>query len=315
MRRQLAALLALALAGGSIYSTAPAAPARAIEEAAVGRWDITIQTPAGAVPSWLEIRRSGSRTFVGQFVGVSGSARPISRIEVNGGELHFAIPAQWEKGTEDLSFQGRVQGDKMSGSITFPDRKRHDLTATRAPSLHRSTTPRWTEPIHLLNKSDLTGWRTLEGQSRWQVADGVLRNTAGGANLVTERKFTDFKLHVELRFPEGSNSGVYLRGRYEVQIADHLGEPASDGLGAVYGFIAPSEDAGKGPNEWQSLDITLLGRRITVVLNDKTVICDQDIPGITGGALDSDEGAPGPLLLQGDHGPVEFRNIILTPAR
>ena len=101
-------------------------PGTAAEEAAIGRWDITIQTPAGAVPSWLEIRRSGSRTLVGQFVGVVGSARPISRIEVNGGELHFAIPAQWEKGPGDLSFQGRVQGDKMSGSITFPDRKRHD---------------------------------------------------------------------------------------------------------------------------------------------------------------------------------------------
>jgi hypothetical protein len=288
MRRQMAALLAFGLACGPLHSATRAPPEQITEEAAIGRWDITIQTPTGPVPSWLEIRRSGSRTFVGQFVGVSGSARPISRIEVNGGELRFAIPAQWEKGTEDLSFQGRVQGDKMSGSITFPDRKRHDWTAIRAPSLHRSTTPRWAEPIHLLNKTDLTGWRTLEGQSRW---------------------------HVELRFPEGSNSGVYLRGRYEVQIADQLGEPASDGLGAVYGFIAPNEDAGKGPNEWQSLDITLVGRRITVVLNDKTVICDQDIPGITGGALDSDEGAPGPLLLQGDHGPVEFRNIILTPAR
>ena len=84
--------------------------------------------------------------------------------------------------------------------------------------------------------------------------------------------------------------------------------------GAVYGFIAPSEDAGKSENEWQSLDITLVGRRITVVVNGKTVICDQKIYGITGGALDSDEAAPGPMLLQGDHGPVEFRNLILTPA-
>ena len=144
--------------------------------------------------------------------------------------------------------------------------------------------------------------------------NSLAEEVGGGANLVTERKFTDFKLHVELRLPAGSNSGVYLRGRYEVQIADPSGEPASDGLGAVYGFIAPSEDAGKSENEWQSLDITLVGRRITVVVNGKTVICDQEIPGITGGALDSDEAAPGPLLLQGDHGPVEFRNLILTPA-
>jgi Domain of Unknown Function (DUF1080) len=304
--------LILCLGGGTLEGATPDRPA---DEAAIGRWDITLQTPTGPAPSWLEIRRSGSRTLVGRFVGVSGSARPISRIEMDDGELRFSIPPQWETGTDDLSFQGRVQGDTMTGSMTFPDRQRHDWTANRAPSLQRPATPTWARPIHLFNNTDLTGWRALEGQSRWQVANGVLRNTAGGANLVTERRFTDFKLHVELRFPEGSNSGVYLRGRYEVQIADALGEPASDRLGAVYGFIAPGEDAGKGPNEWQSLDITLLGRRVTVVLNGRTVICDQDIPGITGGALDSDEGAPGPLLLQGDHGAVEFRNIVLTPAR
>ena len=319
MRRKSAALLALALAlsGGPLDSVTPASAAPTAEQAAIGRWDITLQTPAGAVPSWLEIRRSGSRTLVGQFVGVVGSARPISRVEMKDGELRFAIPAQWEKGPEDLSFQARVQGDRMTGSVTFPDRKRHELTAVRAPSLRNpsNATVQWGDPLHLLNGKDLTGWRAL-GESHWEVADGVLRNTAGGgANLATERKFADFKLHAELRLPASSNSGVYLRGRYEVQIADTLGEPASDGLGAVYGFIAPSEDAGKGPNEWQSLDITLVGRRITVVVNGKTVICDQEIPGITGGALDSDEAAPGPLLLQGDHGPVEFRNLILTPAR
>ena len=108
---------------------------------------------------------------------------------------------------------------------------------------------------------------------------------------------------------------MYLRGRYEVQIADTSGEPASDTLGAVYGFLAPSEQAGKGPDDWQSLDITLVGRRITVAVNGRTVVCDREIPGITGGALDSDEGAPGPLLLQGDHGAVEFRNLTLVPAR
>lgn len=91
-------------------------------------------------------------------------------------------------------------------------------------------------------------------------------------------------------------------------------EYSDDGLDAVYGFIAPSEDAGKGPNEWQSLDITLVERRITVMINDKTVICDQEIPGITGGVLDSDEGAPG-LLLQGDHGAVEFCSLTLTPVQ
>jgi hypothetical protein len=109
---------------------------------------------------------------------------------------------------------------------------------------------------------------------------------------------------------------VYLRGRYEVQIQDDFGhEPASDRFSGIYGFIEASEIAARRPGEWQTYDITLVGRRVTVVANGRRVICERDIPGITGGALDSDEGAPGPILLQGDHGPVEFRNIILTPAR
>ncbi len=315
MHRPSAAFLVLVL-GLSCLPVRGATPAQT-KDAPVGRWDITLQTPNGAAPSWLEIRRSGFNALVGQFVGIVGSARPISQIELKEGELSFAIPAQWEGGTGLLSFQARVQGDGMSGSLTFPDSKRHPLTAVRAPSLRKPehANIQWGEPIHLFNGKDLTGWHA-QGESHWQAIDGVLRNTKGaGANLVSERKFSDFKLHVELRLPAGSNSGVYLRGRYEVQVADYLGEPAIDGLGAVYGFIAPSEDAGKGADQWQTLDITLVGRRITVVVNDKTVISDQEIPGITGGALDSNEGEPGPLLLQGDHGVVEFRNLILTPAQ
>jgi hypothetical protein len=149
------------------------------------------------------------------------------------------------------------------------------------------------------------------------VVDGILTNAGGGANLVTTRRFDDFKLRVEFRYPKGSNSGIYLRGRYEVQIEDsqERAEPTSHHVGGVYGFLAPTENAARAPGEWQTYDITLVGRRVTVVLNGRTVIANQVIPGITGGALDSDEGAPGPIYLQGDHGPVEFRRIVLTPAR
>lgn len=314
MYRYLAALLAFGLACGSAAHAARVAADEAIGETFAGRWDIDIHTPDGDLPSWLEVRRSGSRTLVGQFVGVVGSARPISHMEVEGDALRFSLPPQWEGGTGELSLEGRVQGDGLAGVMTFPDGTRFEWSARRAPSLQRSAMPKWGEPIRLFNGSDLNGWRA-SGESRWKVEDGVLRNTAAGANLVTDRKFTDFKLHVELRLPKGSNSGVYLRGRHEVQIVDRFGEPASDALGAVYGFLAPSEDAAKGADEWQSLDITLIGRRITVVVNGKTIICDREIPGITGGALDSNEDAPGPMMLQGDHGPVEFRNIMLTPAR
>ncbi len=315
MHRHLAALLALGLACVACLAGGDARATQAGGDAFVGRWDIAIHTPDGDLPSWLEVRRSGSRTLVGQFVGVVGSARPISRVEATDGALRFSLPPQWEAGEGDFSFEGRMRGDGLAGTAVFPDGKRFDWSARRAPSLRRGKQPAWGEPVRLFNGKDLAGWRATGQASRWEVVDGVLRNAGGGANLATAREFGDFRLHVELRLPKGSNSGVYLRGRYEVQIADTFGEPASDSLGAVYGFLAPSVDASRPPGEWQALDITLVGRRITVAVNGTTVVCDREVPGITGGALDSDEGAPGPLLLQGDHGQVEFRDITLTPAR
>jgi hypothetical protein len=132
---------------------------------------------------------------------------------------------------------------------------------------------------------------------------------------VTTAKYDDFKLHLEVNCPKGSNSGIYLRGRYEVQVEDAIDpEPKSTDLGGVYGFLVPNENASAGAGNWQTFDITLVGRRVTVVLNGKTIIGDQTIPGITGGALDSDEGAPGPIYLQGDHGAVAYRNLRITPA-
>jgi Domain of Unknown Function (DUF1080) len=306
MLRHSVLLLALLVPGASPHSN----------DAIQGRWDITITTPDGPRPSWLEVRRSGRETLVGQFVGIAGSARPVSRIVVTGDSLRFAIPPQWEEGTGDLAVEGRLEGERLAGSMTFPDGKRFEWTAVRAPSLRRPARPTWGAPIPLLNQSDLTGWRAVGGENQWTVSDGVLRSPKSGANLVTDRTFGDFRLHIEFRYPKGSNSGVYLRGRHEVQIEDNFGaEPDLVRFGAVYGFIAPSEMAARAPGEWQTFDITLVGRMVTVVANGRTIIFDREIPGITGGALDSDEGAPGPLLLQGDHGPIEYRNITLTPAR
>jgi len=142
------------------------------------------------------------------------------------------------------------------------------------------------------------------------AAEGILENPSSGVNLITVDAYEDFKLHIEFRYPKGSNSGVYLRGRYEVQIEDNYGkEPTSTLFGGIYGFLTPNEMAALPAGEWQSFDITLVGRRVSVVANGKKIITDQIIPGITGGALDSKEGLPGPLMLQGDHGPVEYRNI------
>jgi predicted neuraminidase len=296
--------------GGTWPADQPADPARV-----VGRWDINVAAPGGNRPSWLEVKRSGNSALVGRFVGIVGSARPISKIEFANNVLRFSIPPQWETGKNDLQLEGTLDGDRLTGSMTDPAGSRHTWTANRAPTLRRSAPPEWGSPVNLLNGGDLAAWQP-SANSQWRVVDQVLTNSKSGANLVTRGSFTDFKLRLDFRYPKGGNSGVYLRGRYEVQIEDTAGlEPTSEHLGGVYGFLTPNENAAKPPGEWQTFDITLVGRLVTVVLNGKTIIGNQEIPGITGGALDSDEGAPGPVMLQGDHGPIEFRNIILTPAK
>jgi hypothetical protein len=313
-RTELVGLIGVLLAAQPL--TQPAARALQVEEAAViGRWNLTVVAASGSYPSWLEVRQSGDRTLVGRFVGQFGSARPISRIEFSENVLRFAIPPQWEPGEDDLRVEGVMDGGRLSGWMIDPGGTRLTWSAERAPSLRRTSPPTWGTPIVLFDGTDMASWQA-SGESHWRVVDGMLANTQAGANLVSRQTFTDFRLHVEFRYPEGGNSGVYLRGRYEVQIEDSGGlEPAAEHLGAIYGFLPPSEDFAKQPGEWQAFDITLVGRLVTVVLNGTTIISNREIPGITGGALDSDEAAPGPLVLQGDHGPVEYRNIVLTPAR
>jgi hypothetical protein len=188
----------------------------------------------------------------------------------------------------------------------------------RAPSLDRTQPPKWGESIKLFNGRDLSGWeqRNATVKNGWRVRDGALANVEPGNDLLTEQTFTDFKLRAEFRYPKGSNSGIYLRGRYEVQVEDDFGRaPESHEIGGVYGFLTPRINAAKKAEEWQTIEVTLLGRILTVVLNDEPVIERQAIPGITGGALDSDEAKPGPILLQGDHGRVEFKELTLTPAQ
>jgi hypothetical protein len=285
------------------------------DTALLGRWDLKVHSEHGDYPAWLEVRRSG-RSLVGSFVGQFGSARPIGRVEFENGRLRFAVPPQFEPRKDDLRFEGRIEGDTLRGETTDDKGHRLEWTARRAPSLKRSQPPQWGEAVELFNGKDLTGWkpRKADAKNGWVVRDGVLVNAAPGNDLLTERKFADFKLHTEFRYPKGSNSGIYLRGRYEVQIEDDYGaEPECHGIGGVYGFLTPSINAAKKAGEWQTMDITLVGRVLTLLFNGERVIDRQTIPGITGGALDSDEGAPGPIMLQGDHGRIEFRKVTLTP--
>jgi hypothetical protein len=293
-------------------SIAKAAPDSASVE---GRWDITIYNEGKTMPSWLEVVHSGLHTLVGQFVGTGGSARPISKINFNDGKVSFSIPPQWETGN-DLSFEATLQGDSLAGTITFPNGKTFNCSAVRAPSLKRNAKVKWGSPIKLFNGMDLTGWHPSGEKNQWVAESGVLKSATPGSNIITDSTFTDFKLHVEFRYSTHGNSGVYLRGRYEVQILDDDGTAPPKGvLGAVYGFLSPSEVVAKKPGDWQTYDITFTGRMVTIEANGVTIICNQEIPGITGGALNSKEGEAGPIMLQGDHEPVEYRNIVIIPAK
>jgi hypothetical protein len=280
----------------------------------IGRWDLQINFNDQILPSWLEVTKSGRATLVGRFVFASGSARPIAEIKYADGNYFFSIPPQWEEGNRNMDFVISITPDGIAGTMTYVDSNQYNFTGVAAPLLNNQSKPEWGEPIELINGKDLTGWYPT-GKNQWMVENGILKSPKSGSNLVTEQKFKDFKLHVEFRYPEGSNSGIYLRGRYEVQIIDSKGQQPSDILfGGIYGFLTPNQMAAKGPDEWQEYDITLIGRRVTIIANGIPIIQDQIIPGITGGALDSNEGEPGPFFIQGDHGPVEIRKMVVTPS-
>lgn len=282
----------------------------------IGRWDLTVDMGYKVAPSWLEVKLSGIKTLVGYFVADGGSARPISKVNWKDGKVSFSIPPQWDATDRDMVFEGELKDGRLTGTIFSSKGEKHTFTGERAPLLKREKAPQWGEPVALFNGKDTKGWHADRPGNQWVAENGVLKSPKSGANIITDGKYEDFKLHIEFRYPEHSNSGVYLRGRYEVQVEDNRGlEPASTFFAGIYGFLTPNAMMAKGPGEWQSFDVTLVGRIVTVVANGKPVIIEQAIPGITGGALDSREGEPGPIMLQGDHGPIEYRNIMLTPAK
>jgi len=247
-----------------------------------------------------------------------GNARPLPKVELSNGRLTFVSPKEEEDRAEDMVFEGiLVRKTTLSGTTTGPDGTTWKWIGQRAPALNVKSSPKWGRPIQLFNGKDMSGWR-MDGAdtSVWKVVDGNLVSPGNGPELINDSKFEDFKLHVEFNCAANSNSGIYLRGRYEVQIeTDSIEEPPSHHMGGVYGFLSASPELPRKPGEWQSFDITLVGRWITVVQNGQTIIDNKEIPGITGGALDSYEELPGPIYLQGsEKGHVAYRSIVVTPA-
>ena len=287
-----------------------------------GRWDITITKGDKKIPSWLEVNHSGVKYLNGRFVGSGGSARPIARVNFKDNKMSFAIPPQWDKEDKDLAVEAELKDGMLVGTMNLPNGEVVNWVGVKAPKLIKSTKPVFGKPVAIFNGKNLDGWETIgredraEKVSQWVVENGIMKSPKSGANIRTTKTFGDFKLHVEFRVPEGSNSGVYLRGRYETQITDGYGlKPSLIDLGGIYGFVKPLELPAKKAGEWQSYDITLVGRIVTVMLNGKTIIYKDEIPGITGGAIDSNESEAGPIMFQGDHGPIEFRNITIASAK
>jgi len=309
-------ILSFSLRGYS-QQTKPA-DATASVQAFLGRWDLTLKTPLRESPSWLEISQENGQLRA-RMVSRWGHARPLPKIEISNDQITFVSPKEEEERKDDMVFEGKLSGNMLAGTTTGPDGTPWQWTGERAPSLIRKSEPRWGKPIQLFNGRDLSGWKMSDPASTatWKAENGTLVSPGHGPELISDAKFEDFKLHVEFNCAPGSNSGIYLRGRYELQIED---DPVPEGptmrTGGVYGFLAPAPEQPRKPGEWQTYDVTLVGRVVTVVQNGQTIIDKQEIPGITGGALDSHEALPGPIYLQGSEvGRVAFRNITITPAR
>jgi len=301
-------------------TSAPARTDLTGADAILGRWNLRILNPRDVFSSWLEVERSGFQALVGRFVGLIGGARPIGKVEWSATDrvARFTIPTEWELPSGDLRGEFRPAGDSIVGTLVRPDGIMMAFVGKRAPLFQRSAPTAWTAPVPLFNGRDLSGWTpALTARSLpnfWTVRDGILVNDGDeGTNLMTVQRFQDFRLHAEFRLTGRNTSGIFPRGRYWVILkASRDSVPGRGTTGAVHRFLVPNEDATLGSDVWQAIDITLVGRRITVVVNGKTVIADQIVPGITGSAIDSDEAGPGPIMLQGEEQHVEFRNITIS---
>jgi len=291
-----------------------APPAHSENSPFTGRWDFNITTPNGMRACWLGVTEKDGKLEV-WFQPTGGNVYQVRTFKADGAHLTLNLSPATAK-RPGLTWELEASGDKLTGT-----QKRGDettaLTGTRAPDLKRSPPKAWTKAEPLFNGKNLDGWEPLgdPANSHWTVKDGLLVNEAKGDNLKSTRTFKDFKVHYEVKCPEDGNSGFYLRGRYEVQIEYEplAANPPERRIGSIYGRIAPQPEVPRTPGKWETFDVTLVGRTVTVVRNGVTTIDQREIEGITGGALDANEGEPGPFLIQGDHtGGLEFRNIAVA---
>ncbi len=300
-----------------------------------GTWALKLPFDGSNDAGWMEIKAMDDHIYA-SVLWHGGSVVPVSHAYLSGEDLvlHMINQRNTPRGQVPVvsTFKVHKEGDEIAGIRYTPATdgssvKRESFRGKKLPP--DPSTPdlnaiKYGEPIQLLKDNSLEGWEIIgDRENGWSVNNGVLLNDpvqpADGhhvryGNLRTQQVFEDFNLKLEVNVPEGNNSGVYLRGIYEIQVVDSYGkELDSHNMGALYSRITPSVAAEKPAGEWQSMDIKLVDRHVTVVLNGKTIIDNQPVRGVTGGAMTSDEFHAGPIYLQGDHGKVQYRNIMLTP--
>jgi hypothetical protein len=306
MRLPIAGLILLALA-------ASVAPALAQDNPFLGRWNITGDAPNEGNVYWLEVKDDGGKPAV-MFLNRGGSPVPGTDVKLSNNELSFQLSANAEpKPTITL----HAAGGKLTGTVTTKETVK--VTGVRPPTwgaCDANAKHTFGQPVALFDGKSMDAWgvQFKNRPSNWNIEDGTMTNTPPANNLVSKGKFKDFRLEAEYKLSPKGNSGIYLRGRYEMQVLDDAGTaPEAHGHMAIYARKAPDVNASKPAGEWQTTEITLVGNCVTVVLNGKTVHNNARIEGITGGALDAKETEPGPIMIQGDHEKVWFRKVVLTP--
>jgi hypothetical protein len=305
LRHCLTGLLALVLT----------APVTADKNDVLGRWNLTTTGENPGRPYWLEVKEDGGKLAV-LFLNRSGSPLKIDNARFEGDELVF--DQQGRQNQPSPQFRAKAADGKMTATIKAGDRT-ITLTGVRPPTwpdVNANGAHSYGQPVELFNGSSLD---TFEVQNpdrpmNWSIEDGAMTNADRANNLVSKEKFKDFKLQAEYKLAPGSNSGIYLRGRYELQLLDDHGKPTTKNSHmAIYGWTPASVNASKPADEWQTMEAVVVGNRVTVTLNGQKVHDNAVLEAITGGAIDNNELEPGPIMIQGDHGKVWFRRLTVTP--
>ena len=279
-----------------------------------GRWDLQILKGVTDKAWWLEVSGVGTPEMKGKFIGFpGGDLNEIRDLKIQDHELMFSF----ENKAGKREYFVKYAGGHLDGLMTGPGGP-VVFAGYRAPNIREHDDGTWLSatPITLFNGKNLDGWSGYGAATDlgWTVEDGQLKSTGHAKNLITTGKYWNFILRLEYNVAEKSNSGIGLRGRYEVQIQDDYGKPVESHInGALYSRIKPLLNASKKAGEWQTVEIRIVGRDVSVTLNGKPIMVKQKVEGLTAIAFDPFEALPGSLELQGDHGPVAFRNIILTP--